>query len=124
MRWLPFLKPGGTFICDTKRIVPPFACLNRHPGAPLRYSKETPAEVIAHVAEAYAIDATAMAEQLGNERAANVVLLGALSTALQFPPEDWERTVAVNLHGQFLFARRAVPLLKASRAHPCIVAMG
>ena len=94
LRWLPFLKPGGIFICDTKRIVPPFACLNRHPGAPMRYSKETPAEVVAHVAEAYAIDATDMAEQLGNERAANVVLLGALSTALQFPPEDWERTVA------------------------------
>ena len=35
LRWLPFLKPGtGIFICDTKRIVPPFACLNRHPGAP------------------------------------------------------------------------------------------
>ena len=50
LRWLPFLKPGtGIFICDTKRIVPPFACLNRRPGAPLRYSQETPAEVIAHV---------------------------------------------------------------------------
>ena len=33
-------------------------------------------------------------KQLGNERAANVVLLGALSTALHFPPADWERTVA------------------------------
>ncbi len=95
LRWLPFLKPGrGIFICDTKRIVPPFACLNRHPGAPLRYSKETPAQVIAHVGEGYAIDATDMAEKLGNERAANVVLLGALSTALQFPAADWERTVA------------------------------
>jgi indolepyruvate ferredoxin oxidoreductase beta subunit len=95
LRWLPFLKPGtGIFICDTKRIVPPFACLNRHPGAPLRYSKETPAEVIARVAEGYAIDATHMAEQLGNERAANVVLLGALSTALEFSTADWERTVA------------------------------
>jgi len=95
LRWLPFLKPGtGIFICDTKRIVPPFACLNRHPGAPLRYSKETPAEVIAHVAEGYAIDATHMAEQLGNERAANVVLLGALSTALEFSTVDWEKTVA------------------------------
>ena len=95
LRWLPFLKAGtGIFICDTKRIVPPFACLNRHPGAPLRYSKETPADVVAHVAEAYAIDATEMAEQLGNERAANVVLLGALSTALEFSTADWERTVA------------------------------
>jgi indolepyruvate ferredoxin oxidoreductase, beta subunit len=95
LRWLPFLKPGaGIFICDTKRIVPPFACLNRRPGAPLRYSKETPDEVIAHVAEGYAIDATHMAEQLGNERAANVILLGALSTALEFSAANWERTVA------------------------------
>ena len=107
LRWLPFLKPeAGIFICDTKRIVPPFACLNRRPGAPMRYSRETPAEVKAHVAEGYAIDATQMAEELGNERAANVILLGALSTALDFPAADWEKavtefvpkkTVAVNL---------------------------
>ena len=81
------------FICDTKRIVPPFACLNRRPGAPLRYSRETPAEVRAHVLEAYAIDATRMAEELGNDRAANVVLLGAMSTAMEFPVTDWERAV-------------------------------
>jgi indolepyruvate ferredoxin oxidoreductase beta subunit len=107
LRWLPFLKPDtGIFICDTKRIVPPFACLNRRPGAPLRYSRETPAEVQAHVAEGYAIDATRMAGELGNERAANVVLIGALSTALDFPANDWEKaisafvpkkTIAVNL---------------------------
>ena len=95
LRWLPFLRPDtGIFICDTKRIVPPFACLNRRPGAPLRYSRETPAEVAAHVAEAYAIDATRMAEELGNERAANVILLGALSAAIEFPVADWEKSVA------------------------------
>jgi indolepyruvate ferredoxin oxidoreductase beta subunit len=107
LRWLSYLKPDtGIFICDTKRIVPPFACLNRRPGAPMRYSRETPAEVKAHVAEGYAIDATRMAEELGNERAANVVLIGALSTALEFPAADWEKalaefvpkkTIAVNL---------------------------
>ncbi|HEY0327574.1 MAG TPA: 2-oxoacid:acceptor oxidoreductase family protein [Rhodopseudomonas sp.] len=95
LRWLPFLKPDtGIFICDTKRIVPPFACLNRKPGAALRYSRETAGEVASYVAEGYAIDATTMAEELGNERAANVVLLGALSNALDFPVEDWETTVA------------------------------
>ncbi|MBI2959220.1 MAG: 2-oxoacid:acceptor oxidoreductase family protein [Betaproteobacteria bacterium] len=107
LRWLPYLKAeSGIFICDTKRIVPPFACLNRRPGAPLRYSRETPAEVKAHVAEGYAVDATAMAERLGNERAANVVLIGALSSALEFSAAEWEKaisafvpkkTVAVNL---------------------------
>jgi NAD(P)-dependent dehydrogenase (short-subunit alcohol dehydrogenase family) len=35
----------------------------------------------------------------------------------------WERTVAVNLNGQFLFARRAVPLLKRSACNPCVIAM-
>ncbi|MEO8153828.1 MAG: SDR family oxidoreductase [Rhizobacter sp.] len=35
----------------------------------------------------------------------------------------WERTVAVNLNGQFLFARRAVPMLKRSTAGPCVIAM-
>ena len=95
LRWLPYLKPDtGVFICDTKRIVPPFACLNRRPGAPSRYSRETPADVLAHVAEGYAIDATPMAEELGNARAANVVLLGAVSTALDFPAADWEETLA------------------------------
>lgn len=133
LRWLPFLKPGGIFICDTKRIVPPFACLNRHPGAPLRYSKETPAEVIEHLAEGYAIDATQMAEELGNDRAGNVVLLGALSTALAFPAADWERTVvefvpkktiAVNLEafrrGRSWIeeARNIAPAMEASVAQP------
>ncbi len=95
LRWLPYLNPErGIFICDTKRIVPPFACLERRPGAPLRYSRETPGEVIAHVAEGYAIDATRMAEDLGNDRTANVILLGALSTALQFPVADWEKVIA------------------------------
>lgn len=38
-------------------------------------------------------------------------------------PSDWERTLAVNLTSQFLFTRRAVPLLRQSTANPCIVAM-
>jgi indolepyruvate ferredoxin oxidoreductase beta subunit len=124
LRWLGYLKPDtGIFICDTKRIVPPFACLNRRPGAPMRYSRETPEEVKAHVAEGYAIDATRMAEDLGNERAANVVLIGALSTALDFSAADWEKalaefvpkkTIAVNLDAfrlgrSWIEAARAAP---------------
>ncbi len=38
-------------------------------------------------------------------------------------PGQWERTVAVNLTGQFLFARRAVPLLRQSTLSPCVIAM-
>ncbi len=107
LRWLPYLKPqSGIFLCDTKRIVPPFACLNRRPGATMRYSRETPAQMREHVAEGYAIDATRMAEALGNERTANVVLLGAVSSSLDFSQAEWraaiaqfvpERTLSINL---------------------------
>lgn len=37
---------------------------------------------------------------------------------------QWERSVAVNLTSHFLFARRAVPLLKASRSQPSVVVVG
>ena len=36
----------------------------------------------------------------------------------------WERTIAVNVHSQFYFARRAVPLLKRSRAAPSLIIAG
>jgi len=37
---------------------------------------------------------------------------------------EWERALAVNLHGQFHFARRAAPLLKDSRPGGCVITMG
>ncbi len=94
LRWLNSLKPGkGVFICDTQQIVPPFACLNRKRGESKHYSEETPEEIAEHVALSYAMEASAMADKLGNERAANTVLLGALSRVLAFPVEDWEKII-------------------------------
>ena len=95
IRWLDYLNPQtGTFISDTQRIVPPFACRNRSDGAALGYSRETPAEVLDHVATGYALDASTMAGELGNRRAANTILLGVFSTALDFPVEDWQTVIA------------------------------
>lgn len=54
----------------------------------------------------------------------NAGVSGPTGAIESLDPGHWERTVAVNLNSQFLFARRAVPLLKQSRANPCIVAMG
>jgi len=90
LRWLNYLEPThGTFITDTQHIVPPFACLNRKRGAVRGYSTETPAQIVAEVANGLALDATSMASELGNPRASNTVLLGTLSTTLNFPVEQW-----------------------------------
>jgi NAD(P)-dependent dehydrogenase (short-subunit alcohol dehydrogenase family) len=53
----------------------------------------------------------------------NAGIAGPTGPVQALDPGLWERTVAVNLNSQFLFARRAVPLLADSRADPCIVAM-
>jgi indolepyruvate ferredoxin oxidoreductase beta subunit len=91
LRWLNFLKPDkGTFIADTQHIVPPFACIDRRRGAADGYARETPGEILERVAKGYALDAGQMAAELGNQKVANTILLGALSTALDFPVEDWQ----------------------------------
>jgi NAD(P)-dependent dehydrogenase (short-subunit alcohol dehydrogenase family) len=38
-------------------------------------------------------------------------------------PDQWERTVSTNLNSQFYFLRKAVPVLKETSRHPCIIAM-
>ncbi len=95
LRWLPWLRPErGTFIVDTQRIVPPFACRDRRVGAVSGYARASVAEVVATVPNALALDASGIAEQLGNARAGNTVLLGALSTALDFSTEEWNQAIA------------------------------
>jgi indolepyruvate ferredoxin oxidoreductase beta subunit len=90
LRWLRYLKlDTGTFISDTKRIIPPFSCRDRSHDAQHGYAHHTVAEIIKQVPSAYAPDATGMATELGNERVANTILLGILSTVMDFPVEDW-----------------------------------
>ena len=95
LRWLPYLNAhSGTFISDTRQIIPPFSYRNRKRGATSNYVYKTVEEVRRHVPNAFAVDATGMATDLGNSRAANTVLLGMLSTALGFPAADWQEIIA------------------------------
>ncbi|MCP5037489.1 MAG: pyruvate ferredoxin oxidoreductase [Rhodobacteraceae bacterium] len=90
LRWINYMNPQtGTFIADTQKIVPPFACRVRDRGADAMYSEETPAEIMENVRAGYAMDATSIAEDLGNLKAANTVLLGALSNSLEFSVDAW-----------------------------------
>src|SRR4029434_9255099 len=45
----------------------------------------------------------------------NAGVAGPTAPCEEVPLHDWQRTLAVNLTGQFLCAQRAIPLLKASR---------
>jgi NAD(P)-dependent dehydrogenase (short-subunit alcohol dehydrogenase family) len=54
----------------------------------------------------------------------NAGIAGPTGPIEEIEPSEWDRTIAVNLSSQYYFARRAVPLLKRSRAHPTLIAMG
>jgi NAD(P)-dependent dehydrogenase (short-subunit alcohol dehydrogenase family) len=53
----------------------------------------------------------------------NAGIAGPTGAIEDIDAAGWERTLAVNLHSQYYFARRAVPLLKAAPGHPCIISM-
>jgi NAD(P)-dependent dehydrogenase (short-subunit alcohol dehydrogenase family) len=53
----------------------------------------------------------------------NAGIAGPTASIESMDASHWDRTVAVNLKSQFLFARRAVPMLKESTANPCVIAM-
>ena len=94
LRWLSYLKPDGILIVDTQQIVPPFACRDRKHGAGSGYARASVADVIAQVANCYAVNASQIALELGNSKAGNTLLLGMLSTALDFPADDWREVIA------------------------------
>jgi len=95
LRWLPYLKPeSGVLIADTQRIVPPFACRDRRIGARLGYVGQTVEGLAGQVPNSMALDAVGMATDLGVAKAANTVLLGALSVFLDFELDEWEDVIA------------------------------
>ena len=112
LRWLPYLNPDtGTLISDTQQIIPPFSCRNRKRGATSNYVFRTVEQVKQHVPNSYAVDATGMAKELGNPRAANTVLLGMLSTALDFSIDDWQAIIAQSVPPKTVEVNRQAFLL-------------
>jgi len=108
LRWLSYLCPErGSFLADTRRIVPPFACRDRRLGSRTSYPTHGVEAVRGKVAQSIALDALGEAEALGNPRAANTVLLGALSTVLEFPAEEWHAAIDASVPPRTIEVNRA-----------------
>jgi indolepyruvate ferredoxin oxidoreductase beta subunit len=90
LRWLAFLRPEGIAIVNDQKL-PPLAVSSGGMEYP---SEERIKKALADTAREYHIvPALAKAEELGTERATNVVLLGALSRHLDVPEELWLKVV-------------------------------
>jgi indolepyruvate ferredoxin oxidoreductase beta subunit len=90
LRWLQLLRKGGIAIVNDQKL-PPLAVSS----GGMEYPSEGRIRNALSEAskEYYIIPALAKAQELGTERATNVVLLGALSKYLNVPEEHWLEVV-------------------------------
>jgi len=102
LRFLRFLRPGGTMIVNDQEIppVPVLAGAAEYPAGIVDYIRRAvPAAVV--------VDALGLALECGSARAANVVLLGVLARRLPIAREIWEEALAGRVPARFLEANRA-----------------
>ena len=99
LRALPYLRPGGQLIADPHAI-PPVTVTSGDAHYP---DDETIQAQLARVTpHVHWIPGVAIAEELGNAKAANVVLLGAFSVLLGHDPELWLEVIRQRVPAKYL----------------------
>ncbi|HWI40949.1 MAG TPA: indolepyruvate oxidoreductase subunit beta [Verrucomicrobiae bacterium] len=88
-RYLPLLKKGGTVVANDLRILPPAVLLGQE-----TYPESLPEKIRERFPDFLLVDGQNLAAEAGNVRAANTVLLGAVSKRLDIPEECWEKAIA------------------------------
>ena len=84
VRSLPLLKPGGSVIANDLQISPPSVLMGQEV-----YPAALAERIKALFSDFLLVDGQHMATAAGNVRAANTVLLGAVSKRLSIPEEYW-----------------------------------
>ncbi len=90
MRYLRTLRPGGTVVLDSHTIIPVTVSSWGQTYPPEEVEREILAKAAGGV---FWIPGVEIAQELGNAKAANVVILGALSGLLDVPEETWMQAV-------------------------------
>jgi len=84
-RALPLLRPGGSVIANDYRIAPPAVLLGQ-----TSYPGDLPERMRSRFPDFLLVDGLRLAQQAGDVRAANTVLLGAVSKRLPIAEELWQ----------------------------------
>ncbi|MDR1045813.1 MAG: indolepyruvate oxidoreductase subunit beta [Candidatus Adiutrix sp.] len=96
VRWAPFLKKGGLLVVNDYRI-PPAPVLTGSLDYP-----EGLLEALAAQTPTTVIKAAEIAEGLGNGKAMNIVLFGALIKQMDLADIDWEAQIRANVKASFV----------------------
>lgn len=96
-RWLPYLRKGGHLITSTQQIDP----MPVITGAAV-YPEDIIGKLKGQGVDVTSADALALAEEAGNSKASNVVLMGLVSTKTGFDEEVWLRALEECVPPKFL----------------------
>lgn len=96
-RWLPYLKKGGKLITSTQQLDP----MPVITGA-AAYPEDIAAKIKEMGVEVTAVDALALAEEAGNAKASNVVLMGVVSAQTEFEESLWQNAIEQCVPPKFL----------------------
>ncbi|MBN1954257.1 MAG: indolepyruvate oxidoreductase subunit beta [Anaerolineae bacterium] len=89
-RWVDWLRPGGTVVVNTQRIMPMSVTV----GDATYPASEAICEALERRAgRLVRVDGLTLAAEAGTTRAINTVILGALSAVLDTPAETWEEAI-------------------------------
>ncbi|MFO7605743.1 MAG: indolepyruvate oxidoreductase subunit beta [Desulfurivibrionaceae bacterium] len=97
MRYLPYLHKGSKVIVNTQRILPPAVATGK-----AAYPENIIEELTGRGLEVMPVDAFEIAKKAGNVKAANVALVGALSSLLPIPQETFIEVIKERIPARFL----------------------
>lgn len=97
IRFAHYLAPAGTAVVSTQAIVPVTVSSGQ-----AVYPKDAPDRLRAIFPKLVLVDADALAKEAGTIKAANVVVLGAISAALDLPLEAWHKAIEQSVKPQHL----------------------
>jgi indolepyruvate ferredoxin oxidoreductase beta subunit len=100
-RWLSYLKKGGKLITSTQRL---------DPMPVITGTAEYPSDIVEKIkaldVEVTAVDALSLAEQAGNAKASNVVLMGVVAAKTSFDEKLWQDAIEQCVPPKFLELNR------------------
>ena len=96
-RWAEYLKPDGVIITNTQQVNPMPVII----GA-CEYPENLEGKIKDLGLKLDAFDALSLAEQAGNSKAVNIVLMGRLSKLFDFTEEEWLQAIEQSVPAKFL----------------------
>ena len=97
LRILPYLAKDGKIIVNNRAILPMPVITGI-----MQYPDDIEQQILAAYADAEIFDALALAEEAGNAKSLNIVLLGRLSRIFNWPEKYWTDAIAAAVKPRFI----------------------